>query len=511
MKQLLIPLVDFYKNLLPAARDAGFKVVLTALVREADSPSFYEDIKRYWTSLHDVTGSDILFVFAGANAAKELKDYGVRSKNREELVFSNSLAMTGSEVGQIRMYIPYPSNYYRKPLHSLDAETDSENDKSRVREAISGPSSDFGGSHTLEIAQLRDFLNLSERELPCLVFTVLNPRIEDFYRRHIIVPLSVLDHITVYQYIKNVAEALEDKFHAINEITRLIKNLSLACVGRISKIRKEIHVRAQNLTAVGAQEALFQILHLSGIPNRSVEMRSQCFEYLELVKSSLNNPDHKSGSNDTGMSRDVSVYVFSELFRTLQRLIDLSFEKNVLPVSFYELDQFEGNNPMFTFKNEEEVAWLNISEFLQKMAESKTISLEDCMWDFFIAYPSKNRDVAERVFSEISKFGDVFLDERYVKPGNLWYEQIRVAHDKSRRTVAIITKELPDAWFAKSEIIHAIDLARRGKHDIIPILYGEDANLPYGLEMVHGYKLRTWEDLGRISEIVEDLVKGEPN
>lgn len=66
MEIVNIPIVDFYKNCLDCAYERGFKWVLYLLAREADAEKFYRQIQTYWNSLHDLTGKQILFVFAGA-------------------------------------------------------------------------------------------------------------------------------------------------------------------------------------------------------------------------------------------------------------------------------------------------------------------------------------------------------------------------------------------------------------------------------------------------------------
>ena len=63
-----VSLVDFYKIHLAEVRRRGFKLLVLALIREADAPGFYEDLRRYWTSLDDVTGDHIVFAVAGGAA-----------------------------------------------------------------------------------------------------------------------------------------------------------------------------------------------------------------------------------------------------------------------------------------------------------------------------------------------------------------------------------------------------------------------------------------------------------
>jgi hypothetical protein len=68
-----VSLVDFCGIHLEQVRRRGFKLLILALIREADAPGFYEDLRRYWTSLDDVTGDHIVFAVAGG-AAHSLAD-----------------------------------------------------------------------------------------------------------------------------------------------------------------------------------------------------------------------------------------------------------------------------------------------------------------------------------------------------------------------------------------------------------------------------------------------------
>jgi len=56
--------------------------LILALVRDAEVPSFYSDIQRYWTSLDDVTGKHALFAVAAANAAGAFKTASVLKRRR---------------------------------------------------------------------------------------------------------------------------------------------------------------------------------------------------------------------------------------------------------------------------------------------------------------------------------------------------------------------------------------------------------------------------------------------
>src|SRR6266545_1546342 len=206
-----VPLVEFYKNLLPAAESAGYKLLLTVLAREADSPSFYEDVRRYWTSLHDATGSDVLFVFAGANAARELDERGVRHRRGSIAVPSHHAALAGDvNKRAIRWDGPFhqPDTFRPRPeLGKGQPHLDKE---------------DIATHHTLEMYALRRFLGIQESQLPCLVFLLLN---RYHARSFLIFPLSTLGQSTLYQYVKELSAALEDGFQIIDEVRQSIANL----------------------------------------------------------------------------------------------------------------------------------------------------------------------------------------------------------------------------------------------------------------------------------------------
>ena len=71
-----LSLVDFCKIHLDEVRRRGFKLLILALIREADAPGFYEDLRRYWTSLDNVTGDHIVFAVAGGAALPLADGFG---------------------------------------------------------------------------------------------------------------------------------------------------------------------------------------------------------------------------------------------------------------------------------------------------------------------------------------------------------------------------------------------------------------------------------------------------
>jgi len=76
-----IPLVDFYKIYLEHLKKSKYRLLLCLIARKADAPLLYKEIRENWSSFHDVTGDNILFMFAGEN----LDDIG----NEQSLTYKN--------------------------------------------------------------------------------------------------------------------------------------------------------------------------------------------------------------------------------------------------------------------------------------------------------------------------------------------------------------------------------------------------------------------------------------
>lgn len=90
-----ISLVEFCKLHLEQVRRRGFKLLILALIREADAPGFYEDLRRYWTSLDDVTGDHIVFAVAGEAAIPLASGSGfwISQRNRPGAAYNPNFAL----------------------------------------------------------------------------------------------------------------------------------------------------------------------------------------------------------------------------------------------------------------------------------------------------------------------------------------------------------------------------------------------------------------------------------
>lgn len=180
MEIVNIPIVDFYKDCLDCAYERGFKWVLCLLAREADAEKSYRQIHRYWNSLHDLTGNQILFVFAGALREEDGYSSILHHEHETWRGLRNATLHIVDENPPTIPYYKYPQIDFNK--HSFDVIT---------------------SNHTRSISELRDYLGLSEKAVPSLIFTPTYRLIQD---KHVVLPLKGEN---IYQQIKEIIGNLE--------------------------------------------------------------------------------------------------------------------------------------------------------------------------------------------------------------------------------------------------------------------------------------------------------------
>src|SRR5208337_2481978 len=93
-------------------------------------------------------------------------------------------------------------------------------------------------------------------------------------------------------------------------------------------------------------------------------------------------------------------------------------------------------------------------------------------YDFFISYARPDGEQAERLYQLLAAESDPFLDSVEIEGGDRWQEKITTALQSSRVVVPVLSPNTKNAHFQNSEILRAIDLARRDskKHLLVPVL-----------------------------------------
>jgi hypothetical protein len=499
-----VPLVDLYWHVLPAARASGYWIVVTVLARQADAPSLYQDIKRYWSSLHDVSGPDVLLIFAAPDAANQLDDHGLRHRTHAVTHRSDDLAFTGRRP----MHWMGPSPADDRPFRSIDVRGGLGPDLEsfgRLMPRI-GRDDSVERDQSLEVGSLARLLGLRESDLPCLTLTLLHPTsIQGSYRAAI--PLQqVLGEGTFYTYVKLLVEQLEGFSADMSGIDRRRTELRRALTGARRRVeaagrplrrREEARRMVEAYARMGCPQAgataLSSILDLTERDEYGTQERTECIKALGIVREAMGDTCQK-------------------LTPKLRSLIDLSsrFAEFADCVKQAEREVSEMEKQIGRLEAEQCERWQRLRQRFEELAARTSAPPASPTWDFFIAYSSADRSIAERVLQVLSPLGRVFLDSRCLLPGDRWPERVRSAQDQSRCTVAIVTKNTPNGWYVESEHLHAIELVRKKGHTLIPVLFGEGARLPYGMDQVQAVRLSTWSELDQLPALVRDAANAPP-
>jgi TIR domain len=108
-------------------------------------------------------------------------------------------------------------------------------------------------------------------------------------------------------------------------------------------------------------------------------------------------------------------------------------------------------------------------------------------YDFFLVHASPDKPQVEQWFRSLTENGfRVFLDKNSQRPGGHWDHVIPAALQRSRIVLVFTSAALhADGWYARSEIIRAIALARKQGTMLVRICLDGTLDLtPYGLEQI---------------------------
>ncbi|MBS1872818.1 MAG: diguanylate cyclase [Acidobacteria bacterium] len=128
-------------------------------------------------------------------------------------------------------------------------------------------------------------------------------------------------------------------------------------------------------------------------------------------------------------------------------------------------------------------------------------------FDIFIAYASTDRLFALNLWHALSPHCTVFLDSKFLKPGDNWAEEIREAQQQSLITAILVSSRTDLSFYQKEEIAIAIDLVRDGMrlHRAIPVIRGavDKTALPYGIRQLQAIHCRK----GKVKEVAEEILR----
>ena len=131
-------------------------------------------------------------------------------------------------------------------------------------------------------------------------------------------------------------------------------------------------------------------------------------------------------------------------------------------------------------------------------------------WDFFLAHAGADTGLALALYDLLARNARVFLDERSMRPGDVWTRVLPAVLRQSRITVVLVSAHTRTAWYQESEIRIALDLVRDDpdRYRVVALLLDEKApirrsDLPYGLEQT---VTLSWAACGSLEKVVEHLL-----
>ena len=210
-----IPIIDFYKHCLPAAKASGYRYVMCLLSREADIDNLYETLKKQWHSLDDLTGKDFLFMFAGNYKSHDYDSfincddgwntsYALANEHMHLMNKENSLSLY---VAKDKRQEHWKGRYQPHMPYSFDE-----------RESRGRFTDELPETQTKAITELKRYFGLEEYDIPCIVFTNL------YNGRNTVLRFNSEN---LYAIIKSVCLELEKLFLTIDALVEEIERYKM--------------------------------------------------------------------------------------------------------------------------------------------------------------------------------------------------------------------------------------------------------------------------------------------
>jgi hypothetical protein len=126
---------------------------------------------------------------------------------------------------------------------------------------------------------------------------------------------------------------------------------------------------------------------------------------------------------------------------------------------------------------------------LEQLAEGRQLNKRPMQFDFFLAYASADRRLAQELNWELEDLDrTVFLDAADVQAGAPWDEKLETALLQSRAIIVLVSKHTAKAHYQREEIARAIKQMRADPNSkmILPVLLpgATAADAPYGLTVI---------------------------
>lgn len=487
-----ISLLEFYHSYVERLRATDKKILILALVREADAPEFYADIHRYWDSLHNITGSSIVFAVAGTSSTKLISDHQYLPAKR---VHSPLFA----SVGNVALDVLDPMQYEQMARARDEFRAQSELPRDMRPHELAQ-------ANTMQISELRDYLSLSERDLPCLHLTLL-----DREEAVGVLPLDSFRHFSIYAACREIVCALESPINECHRTKRDLENFERSALQnrvQVASAINELHKRVYALSPTLNESVENSLARLNG-QLAGHRLETQLRSLLDRCTAGLADTAARDQAKSELAALVATGNMKRETTSAMRGLIDKVFNTGYAKPSqliLSEIHELEEKlrplqDQLFDIDRSTADA---ISRFRKTVYEPKLdaskatlrgafydlvrskVSTLPVQWDVFISYATPDRPLAERLFSQFDHSTKVFLDQYCLRPGERWRERIPEVQSQSRSTVPIVSQHSGAAHYQQSEIELAINLSRTTNHAVLPVRTPTADRMPFGLEQFQG-------------------------
>jgi hypothetical protein len=527
---------EFYETYLERLSSAGYLALVLAIVREADAPGFYEDVLRYWTSLHDLTGQRIVFAVAAPSVADRVNEHQYIGSNTSTHLVGKPGILRSVDNTLYRHIKEFRNREFNHPFLPQSS-------KPRCTEG------DFADANTLQITRLSAKLGLSERQLPCLHLTIVMPGRE---METAAIEFRAFERFSIYTVCKELVAMLDPDLRALAGVREATEDQRyergespLESLDRtLALLTQKLAMLSQELNSVARPGALNVALpaKLKKLYDRIVASEGlQEVPIVELIDFVLENSQNRETKRQAfdllsgvkgkplhGMLQSIIDIAYSEPFeaprvrierlrterdRMLKERKALEATRSAVSQDTTKWETEEGKKSQIweaeAAKREgllgEICARLRTTIGFLRSRSSEMTSKRP--WDAFLSYAFPDRSIARRLFLDFGADRRVFYDEFCLAPGVRWREKIPEVQDQSKATIPLIGDATSSAHYQISEIERAINLHRATGHKIFPVLLTDVTQVPFGLEQFQAIRLQEFR--ARLRDRFDFLLGGE--
>ena len=125
--------------------------------------------------------------------------------------------------------------------------------------------------------------------------------------------------------------------------------------------------------------------------------------------------------------------------------------------------------------------------------------------DSYLIYADADLSRAEALYTALAEAGhETFTRDLHLLPGDVVGEELTVRLEEAGLVLVVVSPADSD-WYARDQIVHAIERAAAGHARVVPIVYDgvERGRLPFGLKRLHPIRVNG----GDLTPVVDGLAR----